>query len=89
MSSPTLSVVEIASQRVHPLRGRARIGRGTDVDIRLDDPMVALAHAELLDHGDGTVTVRDLGGRHGTFVGSRRVEQAADPATGGAVPARR
>ncbi len=76
MSSPTLSVVEIASQRVHPLRGRARIGRGTDADIRLDDPMVALAHAELLDHGDGTVTVRDLGGRHGTFVGSRRVEQA-------------
>ena len=76
MTSSTLSLVEVASQRVHPLRDRARIGRGTDADIRLDDPMVALAHAELIGHGDGTVTVRDLGSRHGTFVGSRRIEQA-------------
>jgi pSer/pThr/pTyr-binding forkhead associated (FHA) protein len=76
MTSSTLSLVEVASQRVHPLRDRARIGRGTDADIRLDDPMVALTHAELIGHGDGTVTVRDLGSRHGTFVGSRRIEQA-------------
>ena len=76
MSSSTLSLVEVASQRVHPLRDRVRIGRGTDADIRLDDPMVALAHAELIGHGDGTVTVRDLGSRHGTFVGARRIEQA-------------
>jgi len=76
MPSSTLSLVEVASQRVHPLGTHTRIGRGADADIRLDDPMVALAHAELIDHGDGTVTVRDLGSRHGTFVGSRRVEQA-------------
>jgi two-component system cell cycle sensor histidine kinase/response regulator CckA len=76
MSSSTLSLVEIASQRVHPLGERARIGRGPDVDIRLDDPMVALTHAEVIGHDDGTVTVRDLGSRHGIFVGSRRVEEA-------------
>ena len=51
MTSSTLSLVEVASQRVHPLRDRVRIGRGTDADIRLDDPMVALAHAELIGHG--------------------------------------
>ncbi len=76
MPSSTLTLVEIASQRVHSLGDRTRIGRGTDVDIRLDDPMVAMAHAELVGHGDGTVTVRDLGSRHGTFVGDRRVEEA-------------
>ncbi len=76
MSSSTLSLVEIASHRVHPLGGRTRIGRGPDVDIRLDDPMVALTHAEVIGHGDGSVTVRDLGSRHGIFVGSRRVQEA-------------
>ncbi|MBL8627688.1 MAG: response regulator [Myxococcales bacterium] len=76
MSSSTLCLVEVASQRVHPLGDRSRIGRGPDADIRLDDPMVALAHAEVVGHDDGTVTIRDLGSRHGTFVGSRRVEQA-------------
>ena len=75
-SSSTLSLIEVASQRVHPLGDRVRIGRGTDADIRLDDPMVALAHAELIGHGDGSVTVRDLGSRHGTFVGNRRIDEA-------------
>ena len=76
MSSSTLCLVEVASQRVHPLRDRSRIGRGPDADVRLDDPMVALDHAEVVGHGDGTVTIRDLGSRHGTFVGARRIDQA-------------
>ncbi len=76
MASHRYSLVEVASQRVHPLGPRTRIGRGTDCGVRLDDPMVALAHAELVCHPDGTVTLHDLGSRHGTFVGPQRVTQA-------------
>ena len=76
MSSSRFSLIEVASRRSHPIGTRTVIGRDASVDIVLDDPMVTRSHAELTDNGDGTVLLRDLGSRHGTFVGRRRISEA-------------
>jgi signal transduction histidine kinase len=64
-------------QRRHELGERLSIGRGGDNDIRLDDPMISPHHAEVVRNPDGSYCVRDLGSRRGTFVGSRKVAEAA------------
>ncbi len=61
--------------REHALRGVTLIGRGADCQIRLEDPMVALHHAEVRFE-DGRWIVADLGSRTGTFVGGLRVARA-------------
>ncbi|MFC6239410.1 FhaA domain-containing protein [Longivirga aurantiaca] len=51
----------------HPLsRAVTRIGRGSDVDIRVDDPGVSRHHAEILLGRE--VVLRDLGSTNGTYV---------------------
>src|SRR5436305_1889310 len=71
------SLFQIDSQRRTDLGDRLSIGRGSDNDIYLDDPMVSRNHAEVVRQPDGSYQVRDLGSRRGTFLGSRRIEQAA------------
>jgi hypothetical protein len=51
-----------------------RIGRGTDVDLRIDDPGVSRHHAEVVVGAD--VLVRDLGSTNGTKVDGNPVAQA-------------
>jgi hypothetical protein len=60
----------------HPLTSpTVRLGRGADVDIRLDDPSVSRAHAEITV---GTpASIRDLGSTNGTFVDGSKVREAA------------
>jgi pSer/pThr/pTyr-binding forkhead associated (FHA) protein len=53
------------------------IGRSRDAGIRLDDPDVAHEHAELIVGVDGSITVRDLGSRHGVLCGGERVREAS------------
>ncbi len=55
----------------YPLHAVTRIGRGTDVDIRVDDPGVSRHHAEITLGTD--VTIRDLGSTNGTLVDGRAV----------------
>ena len=51
----------------HPLtRAVTRLGRGTDVDIRVDAPGVSRHHAEILLGRE--VVLRDLGSTNGTYV---------------------
>jgi hypothetical protein len=51
----------------HPLtRAVTRIGRGTDVDIRVDDPGVSRHHVEILLGRE--VLLRDLNSTNGTYV---------------------
>ncbi|MBI1377916.1 MAG: DUF2662 domain-containing protein [Frankiales bacterium] len=51
----------------HPLtRAVTRLGRGTDVDIRVDDPGVSRHHAEILLGRE--VVLRDLDSTNGTYV---------------------
>jgi hypothetical protein len=56
---------------VYPLFAVTRLGRGTDVDIRIDDPGVSRHHAEITLGTD--VTIRDLGSTNGTLVNGRMV----------------
>jgi S-DNA-T family DNA segregation ATPase FtsK/SpoIIIE len=52
--------------------GVTRLGRGTEVTLRIADPDVSRTHAEIIAAGT-TVRVRDLGSTNGTRLGSRLV----------------
>jgi Protein of unknown function (DUF3662)/FHA domain len=64
----------------YPLLGALTIvGRGTDVDIVIDDPGVSRRHAEIRVTTDGPRLVahlRDLGSTNGTFIDGNRVTGA-------------
>jgi pSer/pThr/pTyr-binding forkhead associated (FHA) protein len=51
------------------------VGRPGAATIALEHPSVSPRHALLVQAVDG-ILVRDLGSRHGTFVGRRRVDRA-------------
>lgn len=67
--------VEISGTTYALGRATTRIGRGTDADLRVDDPGISRLHAELRRSG-GDVTVVDLGSTNGVVVDGERVEQA-------------
>lgn len=50
----------------------AVIGRGADAEVRVDDRWASRRHCEI-DQVDGTLVVRDVGSRHGTFVNGEPV----------------
>jgi hypothetical protein len=70
------ALVEIASQRRLDLGERVTIGRAAGSDVQIDDPMVSMAHAEILRQPDGSFHVRDCNSRRGTFVGTTRITEA-------------
>jgi pSer/pThr/pTyr-binding forkhead associated (FHA) protein len=51
------------------------VGRHSDADVRLSDHWVSRHHCEVYEI-DGTVVVRDLGSRHGTFVNGLNVPES-------------
>jgi hypothetical protein len=60
----------------YPLvRAVTRIGRGSDSDIRIDDPGASRNHCEIV-MGD-PVVVRDLKSTNGTLVGGERITEMA------------
>ena len=64
----------------YPLLGALTIvGRGTDVDVVIDDPGVSRRHAEIRVTTDGprlVAHIRDLGSTNGTFIDGSRVTGA-------------
>jgi hypothetical protein len=65
----------VADDVAHPLaRAVTRLGRGTDVDIRIDDPGVSRHHAEVLLGRE--VLLRDLGSTNGTYVDGVQVGES-------------
>ena len=54
--------------------GQFAIGRSSDCQLSLDDPLVSRRHAVLVVRGD-TVEVEDLGSRNGVLVNGVRVEK--------------
>ena len=62
--------LEVDGER-YPLHAVTRLGRGTDVDIRIDDPGVSRHHAEITLGTD--TMIRDLGSTNGTIVDGRMV----------------
>lgn len=73
-------VLEVNGMR-HPLEPPGLvIGRGTDADLRINDPGVSRRHAEFrVTPGERapTVSVVDLGSTNGMHVNGQQVEQAA------------
>ena len=65
----------------HPLEPPGlTIGRGTNADLRIDDPGVSRRHVEFrVAAGNGTpsVSVVDLGSTNGTLVNGQRIQHAA------------
>ncbi len=65
----------------HPLESPGlTIGRGTNADLRIDDPGVSRRHVEFrVQPGSGSpsVSVVDLGSTNGTLVNGQRVQQSA------------
>ncbi len=55
----------------YPLNAITRLGRGSDVDIRVDDPGVSRHHAEITLGSE--VSLRDLGSTNGTLVDGRPI----------------
>ena len=74
------SVVLEVNGMKHPLDPPGiLVGRGTDADLRINDPGVSRRHAEIRVYpGSGApqVSVVDLGSTNGLLVNGRRVEQA-------------
>jgi FHA domain-containing protein len=73
VSSPTVWL-EVHGNR-HPLtRAITVLGRGTEVDLRIDDPGVSRQHAEI--RSADTTTILDLGSTNGTIIDGRSVKEA-------------
>jgi hypothetical protein len=64
----------------HPLEPPGLVvGRGTNADLRIDDPGVSRRHVQFRvqsDQGGANVTVMDLGSTNGTLVNGQRVQHA-------------
>lgn len=67
--------LEVGGTAYPLVRAVSRLGRGTEADIRVEDPGVSRAHCEIV-LGSPAI-VRDLGSTNGTSVDGSRVTQAA------------
>ena len=72
-----LGVLEGAGKRFELLATAIVIGRDPSSDVALDDPAVSGIHAQVAEH-DGSLYLRDLGSRNGTFV-NRALVSVAHP----------
>lgn len=85
--------VAVGPRRVAFPAGRSvLLGRGSDVDVLIEDPTIGRHHATL-SYADGTWTLIDSGSRNGTWIDDRRIDRmpltgpvtirlgAAEPAT--------
>lgn len=70
------AVLEVNGTR-HPLQPPGLvIGRGTEADLRINDPGVSRRHVEFVVHGEGSglaVSVNDLGSTNGMLVDGHRI----------------
>jgi hypothetical protein len=76
-SSRTELVLEVNGLR-HPLSAPGFvIGRGTDADLRINDPGISRLHAEVKVHpASGDAEIVDLGSTNGITVNGHKVRQA-------------
>ena len=70
------ALLELSGKKRFELQERTTIGRHPLSEICLTDGMVSLCHAEVRRTPDGKYAIVDVGSRHGTYVGSKRVTEA-------------
>ena len=58
------------------------IGRDDDADLQLPDEKLSRKHASITRHGEGRMTLQDLGSTNGTFLDDQRITKPYD-LTGG------
>lgn len=72
-------VLEVNGIR-HPLNPPGVvIGRGTEADLRINDPGISRTHARIAVQGDGAqqqITIEDLGSTNGILINGQRVRHA-------------
>jgi hypothetical protein len=77
-SRPAAAYLQVNGEVIPVLAAGAMVGRGSDCDVRIDDPGVSRRHAEFRVLGEGTtadVVVVDLHSTNGTLVDGNRVAQ--------------
>ncbi|MDR1237909.1 MAG: FHA domain-containing protein [Propionibacteriaceae bacterium] len=78
-AKPGALAIEVNGYR-HPLNDAVLvIGRGTEADLRINDPGISRQHARILVQGHGaqaTVTIEDLGSTNGISVDGQKVKSA-------------
>ena len=72
---PGQPYLEVGGVAYPLVRAVSRIGRGTDADIRVEDPGVSRLHCEIVL--GSPALARDLGSTNGTSIDGSRVQQAA------------
>ena len=73
-----LTVEEDGARRTVPLDGPTTVGREPGCGLLLSSPTVSRRHALVFPDGEGWI-VRDLGSGNGTFLDTRRVDEARLP----------
>lgn len=69
-------VLEVNGVR-HPLTTPGVvIGRGTDADLRINDPGISRKHARIVVAADGDISIEDLGSTNGILINGQRVRHA-------------
>lgn len=74
--------LEVGSTSYELRASTTRVGRGTDSDLRIDDPGISRHHADIRRQG-GDVVIVDAGSTNGIVIDGERVQQARlDDGTG-------
>jgi DNA-binding NtrC family response regulator len=64
-------------RRFHLGPGEHLVGSAPEAAVRIEEAGISRRHAQVQVFADGGAAVRDLGSKNGTFVGGRRVREAA------------
>lgn len=69
-------------KKIHLRYTSYRIGSGTDMDIRIDDPYISKEHAVMALGDDGCYRIEDCGSKNGVFLNGTRIQKAKLPSKG-------
>ena len=66
--------IEFEDQKLALPKGRTRVGRGSEADVKLNDRTISRIHLELLFNGE-KAGVRDLGSTNGSFLNGQKFQE--------------
>ena len=66
--------IEFAEQKLPLPKGRTRVGRGNEADVKINDRTLSRIHLELLFNGE-KAGVRDLGSTNGSFLNGQKFQE--------------